>query len=143
MKTKFLKPVALALSLFLLGSVAYAEPDSLVKDHVGGGRAAKLRALHDQFEGRRQDVVMRLSQRRLELAQLLRRDDVDKGTIKSKIAEILDLERQRQELFVDEFFEAKTQLNQKQFGLFRQKVLRSLIGGNRAQRNSANEGDSR
>lgn len=98
----------------------------------------QLRQLQQKFEGRSQDVLVRLSQRRVELAELLKRDDVDKATVKAKIHEILALEKQRQELMVDEYFEAKAKLPPQQFVNFRGRILRGLLVRKRARAADAN-----
>ena len=117
--------------------VCLAQPDLRLNQEPGKGRNWRqvgqrdgaMRALHEQFEGRRQDLTLRLSQRRLELAQMLQKDDADKAAVRIKVQEIMDLERQRQELFVDEYFEARSKLSPAQWNAFRRRVLRSMIGG--------------
>lgn len=127
------------LLVLMVSLGAGAQPD------VGNGRLTPaqrqaLRGIHQRYEERRQDVQLRLQTRRLELAQLLRQDGADKPALKGKLDEILDLERQRQHLFLDEIFEAKTQMSPEQWGPFRQRVLRHLLedqrggGGRRGMR---------
>ncbi|MFN8609925.1 MAG: periplasmic heavy metal sensor [Vulcanimicrobiota bacterium] len=103
---------------------ALPEEDSL---RLSPGQARALRTIRSRFEGRLQDLQMRLEERRLELAQMIRSDNADKATVKAKLDEIINLERERQQLFVDQLFEAKGQLSRAQWGPFRQKVLRHLL----------------
>ena len=95
-----------------------------------------LRSIRERFEGRRQDVQLKLQSRRLELARLLREDSTEKEVLRQKLDEILDLERQRQQLFLDEIFEARGKLTPAQWGPFRRRVLRHLLqeGGGRRVR---------
>jgi hypothetical protein len=88
-----------------------------------------LTSVRDRYEARRQDIAMRLQQRRLELANLLRRDDPVKPTIQAKLGEIMELERERQELFIDEIFDAKAQMKPAQWRAFRDRLLRPLVIG--------------
>ena len=129
------KVVGLALIAFALTGSVWAQPElgtEQVAPSVGQTQGRKgdrqqLRNLHQKFEARRQEVLIRLSQRRVELAEMLRRDDSDKTTVKNKIHEILALERQRQELMVDEYFDAKNKLSPAQFETLRGRVLRGLL----------------
>jgi hypothetical protein len=107
---------------------ALPEEDGL---QLTSGQAQALRRIRWRFEGRLQDVQMRLQGRRLELAQMIRSDNTDKATVKAKLDEIIELERERQQLFVDQLFEAKGQLSQAQWGPFRQRVLRHLLQSDR------------
>lgn len=95
-----------------------------------------LRGIRERYDGRRQDLQLKLQGRRLELARLLREDATEKATLQAKLDEILDLERQRQQLFLDEIFEARGQLTPAQWGPFRRRVLRHLLqdGGQRRLR---------
>lgn len=86
-----------------------------------------LRRIRARFEGRLQDLQLRLEGRRLELAQMIRSDAADKATVRAKLDEIINLERERQQIFVDQLFEAKGQLSPAQWGPFRQRVLRRLL----------------
>ena len=88
-----------------------------------------LSSVRDRYEARRQDIALRLQQRRLELANLLRRDDPVKPTIQAKLGEIMELERERQELFIDEIFDAKAQMKPAQWRAFRDRLLRPLVIG--------------
>ena len=90
-------------------------------------QARALKRIRSQYEGRIQDVQLRLQGRRLELAQMIRSDSADKATVKAKLDEIINLERERQQLFVDQLFDAKGQLSAEQWGPFRQRVLRRLL----------------
>lgn len=115
---------------------ALPEEDGL---QLTSAQARNLRGIRARFEGRLQDVQMRLEGRRLELAQMIRSDNADKATVKAKLDDIINLERERQQLFVDQLFEAKGQLSQAQWGPFRQRVLRHLLQperrmGGRSQR---------
>lgn len=90
-------------------------------------QARALRQIRSRFEGRLQDLQMKLEGRRLELAQMIRSDSVDKASVKAKLDEIINLERERQQIFVDQLFESKGQLSAEQWGPFRQRVLRHLL----------------
>lgn len=126
------------LLVLLLGVAVWAQPEAGNARLTPAQRQA-LRGIRDRYEGRRQDVQLRLQTRRLELAQMLRQDGADKPVLKAKLDEILELEKQRQHLFLDEIFEAKTQLSAEQWGPFRQRVLRHLLeereGGGGRRRN--------
>lgn len=90
-------------------------------------QARSLKRIRARFEGRLQDLQMQLEGRRLELAQMIRSDSAEKPAVKAKLDEIINLERERQQIFVDQLFEAKGQLSSAQWGPFRQRVLRRLL----------------
>lgn len=117
-----------ALALTLVGSQPTLADRRRPEDlNLTPQQSTALKAIRSRYEGRRQDLQLRLQGRRLELAKLLRQDDPEKAAVKAKLDEILALERERQQLFLDEIFEAKGELNAEQWGPFRQRVLRHLL----------------
>jgi hypothetical protein len=86
-----------------------------------------LRVLRDRFDGKRQDLRVRLESKRVELAELLRQDNTEKTVLQAKLDEILALEGERQRLMLDEIFEAKGQLSGQQWSRFRRRVLSHLL----------------
>jgi Spy/CpxP family protein refolding chaperone len=92
-------------------------------------QTASLKSIRDRYEDLRQDVLVRLKAKRLELVNLLRQDDVDKATVKAKLDEILALEAERQTLFLNEMFEAKAQLKPGQWKAYRRQIFKSLMDG--------------
>ena len=121
-----------AVALLLTLSPGWAQPEERELG-LTPAQARALRQIHFRYEGRQQDIQLKLQARRLELAQLLRGGDVEKATVSAKLDEILELERQRQHVFLDEIYEAKGQLNPEQWNRFRQRFLRHLLreGGGR------------
>ena len=116
------------VGLALLGtSLAQALPEEDGTLQLSPRQSRALRQIRSRFEGRLQDLQMRLEGRRLELAQMIRSDGADKASVKAKLDEIINLERERQQLFVDQLFESKGQLSAQQWGPFRQRVLRHLL----------------
>lgn len=132
--------VSAALAL-LLGASALAQPPGELQMGLSPAQARILRNIHFKYEGRQQDVQMRLQARRLELAQLLRGGDVDKSVVSAKLDEILELERQRQHIFLDEIYEAKGQLSPQQWSRFRQRFLRHLLQERRGRGRINNNDD--
>ena len=125
MKTPW-KLVVVGLAL-LCTSLARALPEEDGPLRLSPRQSRALRQIRSRFEGQLQDLQMRLEGRRLELAQMVRSDGADKASVKAKLDEIINLERERQQIFVDQLFEAKGQLSAQQWGPFRQRVLRHLL----------------
>ena len=119
------KVAVVALTLAVCG-MAQARPEEEPLQ-LSPPQARSLKRIRARFEGRLQDVQMQLEGRRLELAQMIRSDSAEKATVKAKLDEIINLERERQQLFVYQLFEAKGQLRPAQWGQFRQRVLRRLL----------------
>lgn len=92
-------------------------------------QTATLKTIRGRYEDQRQDILVRLKAKRLELVTLLRQDDVDKATVKAKLDEILALEAERQTLFLNEMFEAKAQLKPGQWKAYRRQIFKSLMDG--------------
>lgn len=113
------------VALLLTCTAAVAQPMGELR--LTPNQTQGLRAIRDRFEARRQDLTLRLGQRRLELANMLRNDAGDKASVKSKLQEIMEIERERQDLFVDEYFEARQLLKPQQWNLYRRRVLRHLL----------------
>lgn len=96
-------------------------------------QTATLKTIRDRYEDQRQSLMVRLKSRRVELADMLRQDEIDKATVKAKLDEILALEGERQTLFLNEMFEAKAQLKPGQWRAYRRQIFRSLMGRSKGQ----------
>lgn len=124
------RPFLVVMLLWVgLQGLAMAQDEDL--DRLTPKQSRAMRSLRDRYEGRLQDLRMKLEGRKLALAQLLSQDDVDKASAKALMDEILDLERQRQQVFLDELFEAREHLRPRQWGAYRRRVLRGLLGEGR------------
>ena len=121
------------LLILLLSGLVWAQPETPASLDLTPEQTATLKSIRDRFEERRQDVTVRLKTKRLELATLLRQDEVDKATVKAKLDEILQLEGERQTLFLNEMFEAKAQLKPGQWRTYRRQIFRSLMGEKRGR----------
>lgn len=117
--------IRLLIALWVFSGLAWAQP--VERERMTPKQLRALRVIRDRHEGKRQDLQIRLQGKRLELAKLIRDDAVEKSQVQAKLDEILNLERQRQQVFLDEIFEAKGQLSPAQWGPFRQRVLRNLL----------------
>lgn len=123
MKTRW----KVAVLILACAGLAQAIPPEDEPLQLSQPQTRALRRIRSRYEGRLQDLQLRLQGRRLELAQIIRSDAADKATVKAKLDEIINLERERQQIFVDQLFEAKGQLSASQWGPFRQRVLRRLL----------------
>lgn len=110
------------LALCFLGPAA-AQPEDEPDVQLNPKQRKALRVIRERYQGRIDDVQIKLESRRLELAQILRQDNPEKEAVKGKLDEILDLERERQQLNVDLIFESKSQLSPAQWGPFRRRLL--------------------
>jgi uncharacterized membrane protein len=106
---------------------ALAQPDEEPLLDLSPKQRRALRTIQSRYQGRIQEVQIRLESRRLELAQLLQQDEAEKEAVKGKLDEILDLERERQRLSVDQIFECKGQLNPAQWGPYRRRLLKIFL----------------
>ena len=117
----------LLLILAVLLPVLAQTPEPPATLDLSAEQKAALKSIRDRFEDQRQDLQVRLKSKRIELAQLLRQDDVEKAAVKTKLDEILQLEAERQTLFLNEMFEAKAQLKPTQWASYRRGIFRSLM----------------
>ncbi len=127
------------LGVLGLGVLACLSRSALAQPaQVGSGDGTKdytpnqkhsLSSVLDRYEARRQDIALRLQQRKIELANLLRRDDPSKATLQAKVGEIMELEKERQELGIDELFDAKAQMKPAQWRVFRDRLMHSIVFG--------------
>ncbi|MBI3926201.1 MAG: periplasmic heavy metal sensor [Armatimonadetes bacterium] len=115
---------ALLLCLLLAPALAQEEGGDL---GFSQEQREKLREIHARYEKKRQEIRIALQEKRLDLMKLVQADSPDKETIKTKMREILTVEGRRQELFVDEIFEAKATMTAAQFQVYRQKVLKRML----------------
>ncbi len=127
------------LSALLLGfAVVATSLPSFGQPVIGqpAGRRAQRRGAGDgALKQRRQQLLRQLGEKRFELAQILQAANPDRGAIQAKLAEIVDLERQRQETLVDAFFQAKQTMPPQQFENYKRKLIQSLMGaGKRGDR---------
>lgn len=117
-------PLWAGLLFLALVAPGYAQQDGL---GLSDEQKTALRQIHNQYEGKRQEARIEMQTRRLELVKLVRTQEPDKEAIKAKMREVLSLEGRRQELIVDEIFEAKKLLTPEQFQTYRRKVLQRML----------------
>ena len=80
----------LILTVLLLPALAQP-PES--REPLDPAVQAVLKSVKEKFEDQRQDLQVRLKAKRLELATLLKQDNVEKAAVKAKLDEILVLDK--------------------------------------------------
>ena len=127
-----LSAVLFCLALAATSLPSFGQP---VIGQPAGRRAQRRNAGDGAFKQRRQQVLKQLGEKRFELAQILQAANPDRGAVQAKLGEIVELERQRQEIQVDAFFQAKQTMPPQQFENYKKKLIQSLMGaGKRADR---------
>jgi Spy/CpxP family protein refolding chaperone len=113
-------------SLLCLARPSLAQP-------VEGNNPRRLqrRTQADSVQQKKQLLLKQLGEKRLELAQILQAENPDRGAVQVKLSEIVELERQRQEVLVDAFFQAKQTMPPRQFENYKRRLIQSLMGPGR------------
>ena len=119
--------IGLMLAGCWLTTPLWAQPEDEPALDLSPKQMRALRTIQSRFQGRVQDVQIKLEARRVELAQLLQQDNTEKEAVKSKLGEILELEKERQSLSVDQIFECKGQLSPAQWGPYRRRLVRLFL----------------
>jgi len=128
---RYQKMLVTGLCLLGLSLPLLAQPDEDPEAGLSTKQIRALRAIRNRYQGRLQDLQMRLESRRLELAQILQQEEVEKAAVVSKLDEIMNLERERQHLAVEQIFECKGQLSAAQWGPYKRKVLGYILNQRR------------
>lgn len=108
--------VALILIFTLLP--AQAQPSSAVD------------SIKARFEDERQVMSDKLRGQKIELMKLISLDSPNQDHIKKKLDQILDTERQRQYLFVDEMFAVRESMTEQQWRDYRRTLILMMMNKN-------------
>ncbi len=87
-------------------------------------------AVKARFESERQEHSQRLRAQKIELMKLISVDSPNEEHIKKKLEQILETERQRQELFVDEMFAVKDSMSEQQWRDYRRTLILMMMNKN-------------
>jgi len=87
----------------------------------------KLMKIRKGFEDRQEDVSFSIKEKKFELVKLFREATPDRKKIEAKLNEIIELERARQRLYLDEFFQVREILTPEQVKIFTRQTMRALI----------------
>jgi len=96
--------------------------------NLSTAQRTKMTEIHQRFERRRRDLEWAMRAKRLELATMMRTSAPDRKKLEAKVQELVELERRRQFLMLDEFFEVKKILSPQQFELFRERIANVVAG---------------
>lgn len=87
----------------------------------------KLRNIRKIFEDKQDDVNFSIREKKMELAKLFREASPDRKKLEGKLNEIIELERTRQRLYLDEFFQVREILTPEQVKIFTRQTMRALL----------------
>ncbi|MCL5037571.1 MAG: periplasmic heavy metal sensor [Chloroflexi bacterium] len=87
---------------------------------------AAIKKIRDKYLIRREDLSLDIQSSRIGLIKLLRNDPPDKKAITAKIDELLQLERKRNLLLLDEYYEIRKILDPVQARLFTRILIREM-----------------
>ncbi len=83
-----------------------------------------------RFERQRQELSQRLRTQKVDLMKLMAVDDPESQRIKDKVDQILETERQRQHLFVDEIFSVRASMNEEEWRDYRRSIIMMMMNKN-------------
>ncbi|MCD6310718.1 MAG: periplasmic heavy metal sensor [Candidatus Eremiobacteraeota bacterium] len=87
---------------------------------------AAIRKIREKYLIKREDIFLDIQVARLEMIKLLRKEPPDKSAIKKKIEELISLEKKRNFLLLDEFYEIRKNLDANQARLFTRILIREM-----------------
>lgn len=118
MKAQIPRTVLLCLSLLLLvvsASPAPAEP------------AEAVPSIKARYERERQNLSARLRTQKVELMKLMAVESPQSEKIKLKVDQILETERHRQHLFVDEMFAVRASMTEEEWSDYRRAIIMMMM----------------
>jgi len=123
-------------AVFFLGCVNFAWSEPPMEPMPMGGpdgatvkEMNAMRKIRDKYQDKRDEITLNMEEKKLELIKLLKQSKPNKWQIKKKLAEIVELEKSRQNLMVDEFFEVRSQLSPTQAIRFTHKLILLILQG--------------
>lgn len=109
--------LTLAFGLVMLSS-SLAEPGESVD------------SIKARYESQRQEHSQKLRAQKIELMKLISVDSPNEEHIKKKLQQILETERERQELFVDEMFAVRDSMTEQQWRDYRRTLILMMMNKN-------------
>lgn len=145
MKTsrKILVVITVLLFLAFVFNFAHAanaqkqQPGTSSKEKAKGGmgltpeQLEKLKALHIKFDDVRENMMIEIQIRKLELAKLLKAEEPEQKKIEAKLDEINQIEGQLHKTMIAEYFEIRKILTPEQRRFFVRKIIKKILGGGR------------
>jgi periplasmic protein CpxP/Spy len=89
----------------------------------------KLKAIRSKYADKITDIKLSTQKSRIELAQLLREDNLDRAKIDAKLEENLKNSSMLQKTMLQEFFDAREILTPEQRKIFADQLVRMLTKG--------------
>lgn len=147
MKTKshyYLLILSLALVLLFTGAAKAqtdepappgpgGEPSEAQVDRINnmlrltGDQKKKMQEIRFKYSAKMEDITFSLQRKRFELAEILRQNDPDRKKIDAKVDQLMNLEKQRHRLILDEYFEIRKILNKRQNSFFLRRIIRAMM----------------
>lgn len=87
----------------------------------------KLKKIRNKYEDKREDLMLEVREKKMDMIKLLKESEIDRKKVDSKLEEMLHIERERQKLFLDEFFEVRDILTPDQIRMFTRRIVKSLL----------------
>jgi len=118
----------------LLGAISFAwsapgEPTPPGWSGLSPKEKSAMRSIREKYQDQRDEINLSMEEKKLELVKLLKQDPPNKPLIKQKINELIILEKARQDLMVDEFFEVRSHLSPTQATRFTRKLILLILNG--------------
>lgn len=114
----------LFLMLLLLQPLAAQDPGDL---NLSSEQQQQIDAVHRQYSSQRAALESQLKSKKFELMRGLRASHPDERRVKQVLADIMGLEHQRQNLFVDEMFECRAKLTPQQWEVYLRSMLQIMM----------------
>lgn len=90
---------------------------------------AGLKAIHQRYAQKRNDLEWQIQLKRVQLAMLIRgKTTPDRKTLVAGLDQISAMESSLKHMMVDEFFEVKALLKPEQFAIFKEHIARAIAG---------------
>lgn len=87
-------------------------------------------SIKGRYERQRQEISVKLRSQKIELMKLISLDSPSEAQIKKKLEQILETERQRQYLFVDEMFAVRESMTEQQWRDYRRTLILMMMSKN-------------
>ncbi len=132
MRLEFSSPTlnrSLILTVFLLtillqGSVQADPFDGL---NLSDEKLQQLHQIHQSYKNQRRELENSLKSKKFELIRLLRHPQAQRDQVKKVISEIMEVEHQRQNLYIDELFDSRKHLTEQQWNEYQRSMIRLML----------------
>ena len=87
----------------------------------------KVNNIHRRYNAQRAGLETSLKSKKFELMRLLQHPQATAPKVKNVVSEIMQVEHQRQNLYIEELFECRQHLSEQEWAEYRRSIIRLMM----------------